>query len=453
MLDSLLLSAVLSIGQAGPAEETPAGEAPVALAQAPGPTPPEKPPVETPPSVVIPAPLLPAPAVTPPPTEVKETPAPAPPDRWILMKALQGTYWGDLLIGNRMQIYGWTEGSYTYGSAGRGQWPMLAQSPTDTFLLNQNWLVFERTVVTSDTTQPTFGFRTAWILPGSDARYTVSRGLLDEQEGLFDFTQSHYPIDLFHAYVEAYFPTVARGLSIKIGKNAVPYFAETEDKINNPLFSHAYIFYYGGPFTHTGIQANLKLTDVWAVEARLVTGSDIFIDPAAEPTFVGALSWTQPGGRNTALLSVVIGPGRFDEEESFHHLNLINLVFKHNFNPRLVYTLDAVAGYETNVATVTPTGDDTGRWYGVAQYLTYIITPRLSATGRLEFFDDPQGLRTGFEGLYTAVTTGVTFKPRKGIWIRPELRYDYNGDSRPFNSNNDPHHGQFSVASDLILRW
>ncbi len=407
--------------------------------------PPSLVPIAPPGPVVVQAPLLPPAAAPVAPAATPATVAPA--DRWLFMKAVQGTWEGDILVGNRLNLYGWTEGSYTYGSHGRGPWPMSAQSPTNEFLGNQNWLVFERTVVTSGTTEPTFGFHTAWILPGTDARYTTSRYLLDHQHGVGDLTQSAYPIDLFHAYAEVYFPTIGRGLDVKIGKNAVPYFVETEDKVNNPLFSHSYIFYFGGPFTHTGLQANLKLTDEWAVEARIVTGSDITFGPGEQPTFVGSLSWTQPyGGRNTVLLSVVAGSGRFDQEHGQNNLNLVDLVYTHTFNPVLKYSLDAAAGYETNNPDPV---NGTATWFGAAQYLTYTLSPRLSTTGRVEVFDDPQGLRTGFRGVYSAATGGVTFKPRKGLWFRPEVRYDYNTESRPFNG----HHDLISLAADVILRW
>ena len=76
-------------------------------------TPQEKEPtVKLPSPVVIQAPLLPAdvPAMVPP---SATAPAPVTPDRWLLMKALQGTWEGDTLVGNHMQIYGWTESSYT----------------------------------------------------------------------------------------------------------------------------------------------------------------------------------------------------------------------------------------------------------------------------------------------------------------------------------------------------
>jgi len=82
-------------------------------------------------------------------------------------------------------------------------------------------------------------------------------------------------------------------------------------------------------------------------------------------------------------------------------------------------------------------------------YLTYAFTPRLSGTTRLELFDDEQGQRTGFAGLYTALTAGLSFRPHKDVIFRPEVRYDYNEEPRPF----DGKHGLFTAAADLILRW
>src|SRR5439155_18196218 len=69
-------------------------------------------------------------------------------------------------------------------------------------------------------------------------------------------------------------------------------------------------------------------------------------------------------------------------------------------------------------------------WFCVVNYLTYAFTPRLSGTTRLELFDDEQGQRTGFAGLYTALTAGLSFRPHKDVIFRPEVRYDYNEEPR-----------------------
>jgi len=88
------------------------------------------------------------------------------------MKSLQGTWPGWLLDGNRMQVYGWTELSFTGSSDRVSNLPMGFNYLANNFLLQQNWLRIERSVVTSGTTEPTFGFRLDTILP---ARTTVSR--------------------------------------------------------------------------------------------------------------------------------------------------------------------------------------------------------------------------------------------------------------------------------------
>src|SRR5437762_2739881 len=95
------------------------------------------------------------PAPPPPPA-----PAPVPPvaDRWLFMKSLQGTWPGALLDENRLQVYGWTDLSYTLSSTDRSNLPLGFNHRPNDFLLQQNWLRFERSVVTGGTTEPTFGF-------------------------------------------------------------------------------------------------------------------------------------------------------------------------------------------------------------------------------------------------------------------------------------------------------
>src|SRR5690349_19363185 len=88
-----------------------------------------------------------------PPEEPAETPPPAPtPDRWLLMQSLQGTYPGWLLDGNRVQITGWTDLSYTASSAGHEQLPMGFNYKANQFLVQQNWLRIDRPVDQTSTT-------------------------------------------------------------------------------------------------------------------------------------------------------------------------------------------------------------------------------------------------------------------------------------------------------------
>ena len=386
---------------------------------------------------------MPWPATTVVETPAEPAPAPAPPDRWMLMKALQGTYAGSLLDENRLQISGWTNVSYTASSASQINLPMGFNYLADEFVMQQNWLRIERSVVTSGTSEPTYGFRSDTILPGTDYRLTMSRGLFDGQLTANNGNPNLYGFDPIQFYAEAYYPAVGRGLDIKVGRFFAQYGVQTADGPGNALLSHSYTYAYD-PVTQTGVLGTLKLTDTWSVQAGMVLGSDIFIDPADEPTGIGSVKWAPPDGLDSVLFAVIMGPGRFDQQHNFHHPQVFDIVYSHRFNPRTVYNFEGLYGYTTNVPS---TGF--ANWYGILNYLTYDFSPRLSGTTRVEFFEDAQGQRTGFSGLYSAVTAGLSFKPYKSVTIRPELRYDYNADSRPFENR----HGLFTATSDLILRW
>jgi hypothetical protein len=369
--------------------------------------------------------------------------AAAGPDRWLLMKSLQGTWPGWLLDGSRLSVSGWTDMSFTAGTDGPSNLPMGFNYRGNAFLLQQNWLRIERSVVTSGTTQPTFGFRSDTILPGTDYRFTAARGLFSSQLTANNGQPNTYGIDPIQFYGEAYFPTVGRGLDVKLGRFFCQYGVESNEALSNALFSHAYTFIYN-PFTHTGLMATLKLTDSWTIQSGIVLGSDIFIDPADTPTYMGSVKWTRPDQRDSVLFSVILGSGQFNQAQNFHNPEVFDFIYTHKIHSRLNYTFEGLFGFTTNVPEI-----GNAQWFGVINYLTYDFTPRLSGTTRLEFFDDIQGQRTGFAGLYTALTAGINFRPRKDIIVRPEIRYDYNGDTRPFTNQ----HGLFTASTDIILRW
>ena len=375
----------------------------------------------------------------------EETPAaaaPVAPERWLLMKALQGTYPGWLLDSYRVQISGWTDMSFTASSVSGNQLPFGFNFRGNEFLLQQNWLRIDCPVNTSSS-EPTFGFRSDTMLPGTDYRFTLARGLFSGQLTASNGQPNLYGIDPIEFYAEAYFPTLGRGLDVKIGHFFAQFGTETNDAPSNALASHTYTFVWN-PFTHTGVVATLKLSDTWTVQGGMVLGCDIFIDPADEPTGLASVKWAPPDGRDSMLLAVIVGAARFNTARNFHNPDIFNFIYTRKINPRLKYTFETLYGLTSNVPDI-----GFANWLGVMNYLTYEFTPRLSGTTRLEFFDDFQGQRTGFPGLYTALTAGVSFKLLKDVIFRPEIRYDYNAESRPFEN----HHGLFTASADLLLRW
>jgi hypothetical protein len=357
------------------------------------------------------------------------------------MEHLQGTYPGWLLDGNGLKLSGWVDSSLTAGSAGATNLPMGFNYRNDEPVLQQGWVRFERPVQTNATT-PTFGFRTDTFV-GTDYRFTVARGLFDDQLYANKGNPSNYGFDPVQFYGEAYLPQVGRGLDIKVGRFFAQFGAETTDAISTPLASRSYNFIYD-PFTHTGVLATQKLDDAWSFQAGLVTGSDVFFDSGMTPTFIGSIKWAPPTGRHNVTLATVVGSGRYYQANALNQPQLVDLVYIYKITDRLTYTLDALAARQDHV-----TGLGSVYWYAIDHYLTQTLSPRLTATARLEFFDDAQGQRTGFRGLYTAGTLGIAYKPRPGLTIRPEVRYDYNDETRPFHGRRD----LATAAMDMIVRY
>ncbi|HXG11742.1 MAG TPA: outer membrane beta-barrel protein [Gemmataceae bacterium] len=467
MLHYLLIGVTLSIGQPGTApagnlaalEPAPPPVRPV-LFQVVEPVPPE-PPLEEEKPVVEPA--------------EQPPPPPAPPDRWLLMRCLQGTWPGYLLDGHRMQLYGWVEGSYNASSVAQNNSPVVWTDRANEFLMQQAWVRFERPVVTSGTTLPTWGFRSDWLY-GTDYRFTLPRGLWNSQLANADGAQNLYGVDPISHYVNVYFPTLFQGTEFRVGRHYCPFGVESLEAINTPLMTRSYAFNFSPPFTHYGLMLLSNLTPQWQVNLMLVNGNDVMIgDPSEEMRFVGKLTWIAPNKRDTVSFGTSVGRGKFNAgEPNFYataglanepagrnNINVFDLVWTHTINPRLSYAFETIYGYQTNVPANVPGGiikldstEGTAHWWSFVNYLFYTLSPQWTATARAEFFWDFEGQRTGFEGPYQAVTLGLAYKTRlfttdRSLWFRPEVRYDHNGYSRPFEGK----HAIFFAGADCIIRW
>jgi hypothetical protein len=125
---------------------------------------------------------------------------------------------------------------------------------------------------------------------------------------------------------------------------------------------------------------------------------------------------------------------------------VFNVVYTHKIGDKTTYTLDMLYSFQRHFPGVGASGF-VNDW-GVVQYLTYQRTPTLGVAGRLEFFGDPQGPRTGTRSVYEEVTAGLVWKPRPWLLIRPEVRYDYS-DGRAFEGNSP----LFTAAFDFVVRW
>ena len=342
---------------------------------------------------------------------------------------------------DRFSLSGWADMSYTASTANATNMPLGFNYLANRFLLQQNWLRLDY-AVDEEATRPSFGFRSDWILPGTDYRFTLPRGLLNDQLTANGGAPNLYGIDPIHFYGEVYLPGILDGMDIKVGRFCMLHGIDMNEAAMNLLPSHSYT-YLADPFTHTGILTTTRLSKQFLVQAAITTGSDVFFGPAAEPTFVGGFIWFSESGRTNLKFMTVLGSGAFNTAQMWDNRNIFDVVLRHQFGERLFYAAEGLFGYENNVP-----GIGSAQWYGAVQYLTYQINEKLAPTIRVELFDDPQGERTFFPGLYTAFSAGIYWRPRHWLTFRQEVRYDHN-ESGAFEGKND----LFTAASDLIFQW
>ena len=362
---------------------------------------------------------------------------------YLLQRTLAQTRLGQIMENNGIVVYGWTAGSYNVSTTSGSNLPVTTADRANEFLLNQNWLHVEKTI---DPEKDEFqlGGLVDWILPGSDYRFSLPRGLWNDQLTSNNGGPQLYGIDPFQFYAQAWMPNVGpQGTKVILGRFNTHIGYELVQQVDTPFVSRSYLFQYN-PFTHTGVWATTQLNDNWSMGNGFATGSDTFIDPANRLTYLGQLKWAPPEGKTTAAINTVITNPSFAVRESFAFFNAYNFLLTHQFNDKLGYVLDTTYSHIDNVP-----GTGFTDWYGAANYLIYQVTDNVVSTLRAELFNDTTGFRTGFEGLYTEVTYGVGWTPVPGLLLRPSVRYDHNNQTNPFEGDSD----MWTGYMEAIVRW
>jgi hypothetical protein len=163
------------------------------------------------------------------------------------------------------------------------------------------------------------------------------------------------------------------------------------------------------------------------------------------------LKWAPKDGKTTAAFNVVLNDNNFQVNQNFPLYNVYNAVVTHAFSDRLTYVLDA--GFSHLDGAPLPSRDGlrgSANWYGAAQYLIYKhCNDKFTSNFRFELFNDTQGFRTGFKGLYTDVAYNLAYQPTRGLILRPGVRYDHNNTSAPFEGKPN----LFTATMDMILRY
>jgi len=286
---------------------------------------------------------------------------------------------------------------------------------------------------------------------GADSGLIHANGLSDYYDGPRDPKNQ---LDLTQLYIDIGIP-VGNGLLVRVGKFVTLMGQEVIDPEGNSLYSHSFMFGFAIPFTQTGVLASYNLSDDWSITAGFTRGWDqAFDDNNDAIDFLGEVKWAQSKD-TTIILNLSAGPQRTNDNSDWRWL--LDLVASHTVSDQLAIAVNADFGWEQNAAI----GGGTGKWWGIAGYAGYKISPELGLNGRIEWFRDDGGSRLGIDGLNLyELTVGLNVKPfAKDRWgqylqIRPEVRFDLSndnvfGDRNALGQFSDDH--QFTFGVDVIF--
>lgn len=415
---------------------------------------------------------------------------------------------------SREKIYGWLEVGANGSTNNRGNtskgipanWPSAYDEYPNTIQLDQAALYYERYPDTVQKDHFDWGWRLT-ALYGLDYRFTTAKGLLSQQ---LLVKNAMYGFDPVMFYTDLYFPRVAQGMNVRIGRYISLPDIEAQLAPNNYTYSHS-ILYTFDCYTQTGVNATVKVNNHWTVQAGLSPGCDVMpwtTDAKVTSNTCVAYTWSN-GGNDLYTCANSINDGKY----AYNNLSAFYETWYHKFNahwhtdtegwyqfmkavPNMYWFngTDPSRGiqYANTAATPWPEAQNYRPGGGAAtlNFGAVCVDPRLAASAqpgrcfapewaivnylehnfmhnqaslniRNEIVNDIKGQRTGTPGTYEEHMVGFDFWSGSTITFRPELSYvhafspyglkalDIAPGSAVANLQNDIH--QTGKTQDLIL--
>jgi hypothetical protein len=433
-----------------------------------------------------------------------------------LMDALYAGPNGQAWKDSRVTVYGWfnpgmnissSHSNYNTATGTGGNYPAAYSYRPNTMQMDQVALYVERTPDVVQKEHFDWGFRIAGLW-GTDAKYTFSQGLFSSQYNT-NGAVSTYGYDIPMAYVEGYFPWIADGMNVRIGRYISIPDIEAQLAPNNYTYSHSLLYTYD-PYTHEGVVATVKLNKNWTVQGELSAGNDVALwyHPTVPGTYTNAAGATVANPNAGQKIGAQLTPSfcvnwvsDSGNDSLYPCINAANagnygwnnvqqdvVTYYHKFNDKWHTSTEAwymqqkntpntqnadgaslysSYGFPSQGSPFAATGGAgctandgvtcTSKEWAIVNYIVYQPTPRDYFTLRTEMMNDVNGQRTGAATKYTEVLLGWDHWIGKTITLRPELRYEHAGLPVYNNTTGNPTSGgsnhQLMVAMDAIIHF
>jgi hypothetical protein len=366
---------------------------------------------------------------------------------------------------SKVKIYGWIDVGGNLSTSRNSNAPTSYDLVPNSVQLDQFAIKFDKQPNTAQTDHFDWGFLSTTIF-GTDYRYTTGKGYFSDQLLVHN---NLYGIDPAEIYGLLYFPKVADGMILKVGRYISPADIEAQWAPDNYLFSHSLMFTVD-PYTFTGVQATFKLGSYWQLEVGAHAGNDMA--PWSNSAQLNGLlmaRWVSKNNNNS-LYGGINSLGNGDYKNEHDDLQMLVITWGHKFNETVHMMTEAyymwqyhsltggtvingpAKSFDEGVGPGIPIpGAATAQ--GLVNYFQILFNKKNYLSIRNDFLNDPQANRTGFKTLYSSHTIGFVHYFTDYIRIRPEIRYEtaYANGVTPYD--NGLKKNQSTAAMDLIVRF
>jgi hypothetical protein len=262
---------------------------------------------------------------------------------------------------------------------------------------------------------------------------------------------------LREAYVDLNIP-IGTGLDVRAGELISLLNYESGDGgAANGNFSQGYQWYYTGNPPAAAVQVGYDFNDMIGIKLRLQNG--LYNGPVetGSKTFLGGLYVNPTKKISLAFLGFA---GRQDFAPSWYlsggsFIGSIQLMEKNNLTFATEFDYFKFSGFDPAAAALT--GASAGDFWSIGGWLSADFTPKVGATLRADFLDDPTGFGTFYNSpppgsdaafpaaIYTtgagqtlnSVTLTLDYKPVASLKVQPEIRWNHSDYSGALNGKRD----------------
>jgi hypothetical protein len=417
-----------------------------------------------------------------------------------LMAALGNTGLGKWMAGENLQFYGWVDVGANISSSTTkpgGNAPAAYLYTPNTVQLDQAVIYLDRFPDTVQTDHVDWGLRLSAIY-GENYRYTTAYGL-DSGQLLDRNKVNGYDFPMF--WGELFFPQVADGLLLRLGRFISLPDIEAQLAPNNYMYTHSMTYTFDN-YTNTGLQSSLALNKNWILQLGVTVGTEASImhlhstlvnpypnvpgtgpgqigynplypgatfkqDPGAMPSFTGCFRYTTDDGKDDVnFCADALNKGTY----GYNNLQWIGATAYHTFNDKwhiswegyTLYQKDVPNELNSDVQTIYANGGApfssrfipynapglaicsnaltltcTAKVYTTTAYINYSPDPLNNFSIRPEFYWDVEGQRTGVATRYGNFALGWQHWWSPQFEARPEIAYYHAFNAVAFNGNSN----------------